>query len=49
VADLHDERMADLDGMYHALIPRRLVRHDGRWGPAMLEVALGIMQAAREH
>ena len=48
VEGIHDERMAELDEMYQALMAGRPVRHDGRWGTATLEVVLAIRQSARE-
>lgn len=48
VEGLHDERMAELNEMYEAVIQDRPVRHDGRWGMATLEVVLAIMQSGRE-
>jgi phthalate 4,5-cis-dihydrodiol dehydrogenase len=48
VQGLQDERMAELNEMYDAVIEGRPVRHDGRWGMATLEVVLGIMQSGKE-
>jgi len=48
VEGIHDERMAELDEMYDAVIHGRPVAHDGRWGMATLEVVLAIMESARE-
>ena len=48
VQGLQDERMAELNEMYDAVIEDRPVRHDGRWGMATLEVVLGIMQSGKE-
>ena len=48
VEGLHDERMAELNEMYEAIIQDRPVRHDGRWGMATLEVVLAMMQSGRE-
>lgn len=48
VAGVHDERMAELDEMYEAILEDRPVRHDGRWGMATLEVILAMLQSSRE-
>ena len=49
IAGIADERTAELDEMYDAIVENRPNRHDGRWGMATLEVVLGIMQSSREH
>jgi phthalate 4,5-cis-dihydrodiol dehydrogenase len=41
-------RIAELEEMYQAVVHDRPLFHDGRWGEATLEVALAIMQSARE-
>ena len=41
VEGVHDERMAELDEMYNAIMEGRPVHHDGRWGMATLEVRAG--------
>jgi phthalate 4,5-cis-dihydrodiol dehydrogenase len=48
VAGIDDERMGELDEMYHAVEDGRPLHHDGRWGMATLEVVLAIMQSAKE-
>jgi phthalate 4,5-cis-dihydrodiol dehydrogenase len=48
VEGLHEERFAELDEMYQAVMQDRPVAHDGRWGMATLEVVLAIMQSGRE-
>lgn len=48
VEGLHDERMAELDEMYNAILEHRPVHHDGRWGMATLEVILAMLQSAKE-
>ncbi len=48
VEGLRDERMAELDEMYNAVIENRPVHHDGRWGMATLEVILAMMQSSQE-
>jgi len=49
VEGIGDERMAELDEMYDAVVQNRPNRHDGRWGMATLEVVLAIMDSSREH
>jgi phthalate 4,5-cis-dihydrodiol dehydrogenase len=41
-------RNSELQELYDAVVEDRPVYHDGRWGMATLEVALAIMQSARE-
>jgi phthalate 4,5-cis-dihydrodiol dehydrogenase len=48
VEGLRDERMAELDEMYNAILEERPVNHDGRWGMATLEVILGLLQSSKE-
>lgn len=48
VEGLREERFAELDEMYQAVLQDRPVAHDGRWGMATLEVVLAIMQSGRE-
>jgi phthalate 4,5-cis-dihydrodiol dehydrogenase len=42
-------RRGELEEFYQAVIGGERIFHDGRWGAATLEVALAIMQSAREH
>jgi phthalate 4,5-cis-dihydrodiol dehydrogenase len=48
VEGVGDERMAELDEMYSAILENRPVNHDGRWGMATLEVILAMLQSAKE-
>ena len=48
VDGLHDERMGELEEMYHAVVHNQPLSHHGRWGMATLEVVLAIMQSGRE-
>lgn len=49
VAGIRDERMAELNELYDAVIEDRRPHHDGRWGLATLEVVVGVMRSGAEH
>jgi phthalate 4,5-cis-dihydrodiol dehydrogenase len=42
------QRRAELVEFYEGVVDGKALYHDGRWGMATLEVALGLMQSARE-
>lgn len=42
-------RRGELEEFYDSIVGGKLLFHDGRWGAATLEVALAIMQSARDH
>ena len=42
-------RRGELEEFHETIVSGSPLFHDGRWGAATLEVALGIMQSAREH
>lgn len=42
-------RRGELEEFHEAIVGGKTLFHDGRWGAATLEVALAIMQSAREH
>ena len=41
-------RKAELTELYEAVVNRKPMFHDGRWGEATLEVCLGILQSSAE-
>jgi phthalate 4,5-cis-dihydrodiol dehydrogenase len=41
-------REAEIEELYQAVVNRRPVFHDGRWGQATLEVCLAMLQSAEE-
>jgi phthalate 4,5-cis-dihydrodiol dehydrogenase len=43
------QRRAELVEFYDGVVGGKPLYHDGRWGMATLEVALGLMQSAKEH
>lgn len=42
-------RRGELEEFHEGIVSGKPLFHDGRWGAATLEVALAIMQSAREH
>jgi phthalate 4,5-cis-dihydrodiol dehydrogenase len=43
-----DQRVAEFEELYEAVVNNRHVLHNGRWGEATLEVCLAILESARE-
>ena len=41
-------REAEMDELYNAVVNKRPVFHDGRWGEATLEVCLAILESAKQ-
>lgn len=41
--------MLEMQDMYDAVVEGKPIAHDGRWGMGTLEVAVAIMESAREH
>ena len=44
----HRGREAEVEELYNAVIHKRPVFHDGRWGAATLEVCLAILDSAAQ-
>jgi phthalate 4,5-cis-dihydrodiol dehydrogenase len=41
-------REAEIEELYNAVVHKRSVFHDGRWGEATLEVCLAMLESAKE-
>ena len=41
-------REAEVEELYNAVVHKRPVFHDGRWGAATLEVCLAMLESAKE-